>query len=49
MVLSGGKKRSGSCTFVQTNNTHGGKLHLTQTPFVLILSPSRGKTKDRKN
>lgn len=47
-VLSGGKKRSGSCTFVQTNNTHRGKFRLTPTPFVLILSPSWGKKKRQK-
>ena len=40
MVLSGGKKRSVSRTFVQTDYTHGGKFRLTPTPFDLILRPS---------
>ena len=47
MVLSGGKKRSVSHTFVQTNYTHGGKFRLTPTPFVLILSPSQGEEKKK--
>ena len=45
MVLSGGKKRSVSHMFIQTDCTHGGKFRLTPTPFVLILRPSQGKKK----
>lgn len=48
MVLSGGKKRSVSHMFIQTDCTHGGKFRLTPTPFVLILRPSQGKKKTQK-
>lgn len=48
MVLSGGKKRSVSRTFIQTDYTHGGKFRLTPTPFDLILRPSQGKKNTEK-